>query len=216
MLGLGPTGNVEEVLYAYAARIIEPTSAQEQCVGLLQHGFIPHPSGAYARLQSNDQVLYVLMDMYTWQYWPSVAIRGCATVDNQGGPTNRTHFRDLYAISSVNAFTRNAFKDEIVHLSAFFIFLNLGQRIDQATVAFATRLDQEFSQEIMRSGSCHGAVSQVMHVWTRGESTLGRPLESRSLDTLSRPEYLSDVTGSSPDYEYSFRHLYATTDSDSE
>ena len=217
MFGLGLTSNVEEVQYAYAARIIEPTSEQEQCVELLQHGFISHPAGAYARLQSNDQVLYLLMDMYTLQYWPSVASRGCATVDHQGWPTNRNHFRDLLAISSVNAFTRKAFKDEIVHLSVLFSsVLSLGQRIDQSTFAFATHLEQQFSQNIMTSGSCHGAVSQAMHVWTRSESTLGRPLQSRSLDTLHRAEYLSDVTGSSLEYELSYSHVYATAGSESE
>ena len=203
MLGLGPTGSVEEVLYAYAARIIDPTSAQAQCAELLQHGFISHPAGAYARLQSHDQVLYLLMNMYTWQYWPSVAIRRSSGISE-----------DLYALSSVNAFTRKALKDEIVHLSAFFIFLNLGQRIDQGTFAFATRLDREFSQEIMTSGSCHSAVFAVMHVWTRGESTLGSL--GRRLDILNRAEYLSDVTGSSPEYEYAYSHLYATTDSENE
>ena len=71
--------------------------------------------------QSNVFVL----ERFTWISWPGVAIRH-AHVDHQAQQTQPSQFKDLFAISALNQFTRELVHEEITHLTVFSVFLLVG------------------------------------------------------------------------------------------
>ena len=114
--------SLEELLHQYGSHIKTPTIQQQQCMQLVQKGYITE-ANPYLRLHNYEQTLVVVLQRFVWIWWPGVALT--RHVDRDAIDTQPNHFRDLCAMRAVNIFTREVLSDEILHLKVFYTFYSL-------------------------------------------------------------------------------------------